>query len=676
MSHLPPQCSPVALHPRRIGETPFTAELMWSIPRVGAPAPAPDGSWIAVPVTRHEADDETGGSRKETRIHRVDADSGESLPLTAEGQVAKEPRVSPCGTWLAFVRPDDDDVDQLFVLPVRGGEARRLTDLPHGVTGPRWLPDGSGLVVAARLLRGFTTPEATREELARRKKAPAAPRVTEDRVYRFWDKWLVDGELHHLFHVELATGEARDLMPDSEVWFPFLSPEDSHDVSPDGAEVAYVGYSLEGDDPAELRSRVYTVPLTGGTPRRVTSDDAAAGESRPRYSPDGRRLVFGRKEDPHFYADRQRLWEVDRASGELRPRLTDWDLSPDAWEYATDATLVFTAADQGRTALFRLDDGSVEPVRLIRGGTVSSPVVTRQGTVFFGYHDLSLPPEVARCGLDAADARRLTSFTAESMEEVHLGEVRDARFEGADGESVQMFLVLPPDYRPGERYPLVQVIHGGPHGASADSFHFRWNAHLFAAPGYVAALVNFQGSIGFGQDFAQRIQGALGDRPYRDLIAATDELVECGLVDPDRMAAAGGSYGGYMAAWIATQTDRFRCVVNHAGVFDWVTQYGSDVTQSRGQAVGGVPWDGLDAMDRYDPARTMADATTPMLLLHGSLDYRVPVGQALECYGILKARGVPARLVVYEDENHWILARHNSIHWYREVHEWLARFLA
>jgi dipeptidyl aminopeptidase/acylaminoacyl peptidase len=288
---------------------------------------------------------------------------------------------------------------------------------------------------------------------------------------------------------------------------------------------------------------------------------------------------------------------------------------------------------------------------------------------------LSRPPEVHVSGPAGEDPRPVSSFTDPVVARFALGEVRELRFEGAAGETVQMFIVLPPGHRPERRYPLVQVIHGGPHGISPDTFHMRWSAQAFAAPGYVAALVNFQGSTSWGQDFAQRIQGAWSDRPFEDVMRATDVLVASGLADERRMAAAGGSYGGYLAAWIEGHTDRFRCIVNHAGVYDTLSQYASDVTQGRSQSFGGEPWDGLEAIDRTNPARGASGFATPMLVLHGERDFRVPVTQGLECYGVLKAKGVPARLVYFPDENHWVLKPRNSMFWYREVLGWLERFI-
>jgi dipeptidyl aminopeptidase/acylaminoacyl peptidase len=297
------------------------------------------------------------------------------------------------------------------------------------------------------------------------------------------------------------------------------------------------------------------------------------------------------------------------------------------------------------------------------------------GAVWFASSTLSALPEVFRLAPGARDTQRVTSFAATALADVALGEVRDVRLAGAYGEPVQMYVVLPPGHDGATPRETLVVVHGGPHGVWGDGFAARWNAHVFASWGYVVAMVNFQGSTSWGQDYAQRIQGAWGDRPFGDTMAAADALVSLGLADPARMAAAGASYGGYLVSWIAGHTDRFRCLVNHAGVFDSWSQYASDVTQGRARSFGGEPWDRIAELDRWSPVRYAKGFVTPMLVSHGERDYRVPVGQGLECYSILKAKGVPARLVYFPDENHWVLKPRNSVTWYAEVEAWLARWL-
>jgi dipeptidyl aminopeptidase/acylaminoacyl peptidase len=312
----------------------------------------------------------------------------------------------------------------------------------------------------------------------------------------------------------------------------------------------------------------------------------------------------------------------------------------------------------------------------VRGGSVGRVAPASDGAVWFSRSTISDPAEVFRRAPGAAAPGRLTSFCDAALDGVARGEVREVRYAGGGGAPVQMFVAFPPGHDASRPGPLVHVIHGGPHGVSGDAFHPRWNAQVFAAAGYVVAMVNFQGSTSWGQDFAQRIQGAWGDRPFDDVMNGTDALVALGWADPARMAAAGASYGGYLVSWIAGHTDRFRCLVNHAGVFDSWSQYASDVTQGRHRAFGGEPWDRIEVLDRWSPARYAKDMTTPMLVSHGERDYRVPVEQGLMCYSILKAKGVPARLVHFPDENHWVLQPANSLLWHREVLSWLARWLA
>jgi dipeptidyl aminopeptidase/acylaminoacyl peptidase len=277
--------------------------------------------------------------------------------------------------------------------------------------------------------------------------------------------------------------------------------------------------------------------------------------------------------------------------------------------------------------------------------------------------------------LDGSGFRRLTTVNDELMAGAALGTVEEMTFRGAANEEVQMLVVFPPGFERSRKYPLVQLVHGGPVGTFGDAFSFRWNPQAFAAPGYVVAMVNFHGSSSFGQAFVESILGAHPDKPFTDVMKATDHLIAQGYVDPARMAAAGGSYGGFLVDWIAGHTDRFKALVSHAGVYSLLGQSASDSGYGRQHSYGGYPFTNLANVERWSPNRFSAGFHTPMLILHGERDFRVPVTQGLELYGVLTAKGVPARLVYYPEENHWILKGQNSRHWYGEVLGWLARWL-
>ncbi len=651
----------------------FGAEDLWKIKRVGAPARAPRGGAIVAPVTAYDLEKNRGRSR----LWMIPPE-GEPRPLTSEEASCGEPTFSPDGARLLFTRSTGDERAQAYLMPLDGGEPEKLTDLPLGVFDPRFLPDGHRVIFGTFLLQDAPTPNGTKELLEKRAKDPVKAHVTEDRLYRFWDRWLTGGERPHLFVLDLATRELRDLTPGGTGWFDFMEPAGQYDVAPDGSEVAFVANSSLPPHHL-LRWALYTVPIAGGPIRCITPEGVPEGCSadmhRPRYSPDGNAIVYGAQKDPYFYADRIRLYRYDRISGVHQAPTEEWDRSPNAWAFAPDGTLLIEAEDRGRVSLFSMPGAGGTPKVIVEGGSISGLSVGKDGRAVFTLQTLSQPAEVVSCRTDGSDFRRHSDFNAPLLSEIAWGEVREMEFEGADGTPIRMFVALPPGFDPTAKWPLVHVIHGGPHATSADSFHFRWNLHAFAAPGYVAAAVNFHGSTSWGQEFAACIQGGHGDKPFTDIMKATDTLIETGFVDASRMAATGGSYGGYLVCWIAGHTDRFRCLVNHAGVFDLLAEYGSDVTQGRMQAYGGEPWDRLEAIDRWNPARFARGFTSPMLVIHGERDFRVPHTQALAVYNIYKAKGVDARLLFFPDENHWILKPRNSLLWNREVREWLARYL-
>ncbi|HKA23427.1 MAG TPA: S9 family peptidase [Candidatus Eisenbacteria bacterium] len=648
----------------------FTAEDLWKIARVGRPVPAPGGDWLAVPVTSYDLEKNEGKSR----LWRVPVSGGAPSPLTASDAAASEPAFSPDGKRLAFVRKRDAaDKAQLYVMAVDGGEAEKLTDLPLGVFDPRWLPDGKRIAFVSPLVAGSLTIEATRKRLEERDKDPVKAHVTEDRVFRFWDRWLTTGESPHIFVVDVETREVRDLTPDSTRWFDFMDGSGQYDISPDGSEIAF---SASASEPPHqfLRWGVFAVPTAGGPTKNIAPTNPA-DDLRPRYSPDGRYLVYGKQVDPFFYADRVRLIRVDRKTGEEKDITGSWDRSPSHWEFLDAQTLVLEAEDRGRVALYALGIDGGEARSLVPQGSVAGVAPAKDGKIYFNHQDISSPAELAWTDSKGGTPKPLARFNQWFFDEIALGEVQEMEFAGADGKPVQSFIVFPPDFDPAKKWPLLQEIHGGPHGISGDLFHPRWNAHLFASPGYVVVEVNFHGSTSWGQDFAQVIQGAHGDKPFTDIMCSTDAMLATGYIDEKRMAAAGGSYGGYMVSWIAGHTDRFQCLVNHAGVYDILAQYASDVTQGRHRSYGGEPWEGLAAIDKWNPARFADGMVSPMLVIHGERDYRVPVTQGIACYNVLKGKGIPARLVYFPDENHWVLKPRNSIFWYKEVLSWLDRFL-
>lgn len=693
---------------QKVPRHPLTSADLWALDRVGAPVPSPAGRHVVFPVTRYDVEKNRGRSR----LWLLTAGEAAPRALTAEDASSDQPSWSPDGRRIAFVRRREGEKGQIHVLSLDGGEAEKRTDLPLGAFDPRWFPDGRRLAFAAPVLMaaepvaepgaggaspGAESPAAsaepasvarTRRLLAAREADPVRARTTEDRVFRYWDRWLTDGQVPHLFVLDTVTGRLVDVTPSSTHWFDFMTPTGQYDIAPDGGEIVF---AAECSPPPHrlLRSALFRVTLTldpdGATQSSALENltpDAPADTLRPRYTPDGTAILYGRTLDPNFYADTVRLVRLDRAANTHLVLTEAWDRSPTDWAVSRDGRRLFVVAEENaRTALFALPIAAAAPVtQLVPGGTVSGLAVGPDDTLWFNWQDLSTPPEVASCRADGTEFAPRTHINAERLSTIAMGRVEERTFAGAGGARVQMWVVYPPGFEdagaaPGRRWPLVHVIHGGPHATSADAFHWRWNAQAFAAPGHVVAMVNFHGSTSWGQEFAASILGAHGDRPYADIMAATDLLIAEGAVDPARMAATGGSYGGYLVAWIAGHTDRFACLVNHAGVCDLLAQYASDVSQGRARAYGGEPWDGIERIDRWSPVRHAAGFVSPMLVLHGDNDYRVPATQGLEIYGIYAAKGVPARLVSYPDENHWILAPRNSLHWYGEVLGWLARWL-
>lgn len=654
------------------GSETITAEKMWEMERVGAFDVSPDGMQAVFPVTEYDIKANTST----TDIHLLNIEEGTTRQLTFSGKESS-PVWSPDGNKIAFVSRRHDGPGQIYLLDLRGGEAKKLTDLPVGVFSIKWFSSGDRIAFGANILPEYEGDfDKLKELIEEKKNSKVTAKATENTMYRFWDKWLTDGYFPRLFSVEVSSGKVTDLMPETVNYFNMMGGV-SYDISPDGRQIAV---SMNSTEPPfdNLNYDIYLLPTDGsGTLKNITPDNPA-NDLAPVYSPDGEFILYGKQNIYHFYADKVEMVKYNRNDSSFTNLTKDIDLSCSGWKWSSDAkTIYFHAENNARNAIFSIPSSGGEHMMIYGEGTNGNVSVagSRGRELLFTHHSLDMPTEIFRIDNRGNNLTQLTNFNEERLAELNFGRVEDVTFKGANDADVQMFIVYPPDFDPAKKYPLVLMIHGGPHGVFGNNWHYRWNAHLFAAPGYVVALPNFHGSTSFGQDFAISIHGEHANQPFEDIMKGTDFMIEQGYIDETKMAATGGSYGGYMVSWIAGHTDRYAALVNHAGVYDLHLQFASDYAGNRGYQYGGTPWENYEKLNSQNPSQFAQNFKTPMLVIHGEGDFRVPVAHGFLVYGIYKSMGLEARLLYYPDENHWILTPQNSIYWYEELHNWLERFL-
>jgi dipeptidyl aminopeptidase/acylaminoacyl peptidase len=646
----------------------MTVADLWAIKRVGTPSLAPDGRTACASVTAYDME----SNEPRTELWLVPTDGGAGRRLTA-GDKDGDPVWSPDGRWIAFTaKRKDDDEPQVYVIAPDGGEARRLTRLATGASALRWFPDSRRIAFVSAVWPDLDGERAQARRMKERKASKVKAHVTERSEYRFWDHWLTDGRVPHVMAVDVARGRVRDLLAGTGLSLPPWSPTaELYDLSPDGRELALtIDLSPEAGMMHELD--IVTLDLVSRRKRTLTAASRLSDE-QPRYSPDGRSLVWRSFNIKRSYVDQGRITLYDRAERTTRRLAPRLDRASAHLQWARDSqSLLMLVEERGRQTVHRLGLRDAMPHRVAGGGTIMG-FDAAGGSVAFLRATLSSPPELFVVDGDAGE-RALATPNAEVRDRVRLGATREFTIRGFGGDPVQIWVTYPPDFDPKRKWPLLHTIHGGPHSAHVDGWTFRWNTQVFAAHGYVVVGVNYHGSSGFGQAWLETIIADYGKREFADTEAATDFMLRQGYIDANRLVATGGSYGGYMVAFMNGHTDRYKAYVCHAGCYDWVSMMATDGYKFFARELGAFHWDNPAQVVRQSPHHYAKRFKTPTLVMHGELDFRVPATQALQYYDTLHARGVPARLVYFPDENHWILKPQNSRLWYREFFDWLKRY--
>ncbi|WP_031565157.1 prolyl oligopeptidase family serine peptidase [Rheinheimera texasensis] len=610
-------------------------------------------------------------------LYLLDVQDGNKVRrLTESAGREHDVRFSADGTALYFLA-DRSGSSQLWRLPLSGGEARQLTDLPLDVQGYMVSADDKKVVLTLDVKPGckdLACTVAHNKATAEKKDSATA---YDSLMVRHWDTWE-DGLKNHFFVADLgetAIKDAKDLMPE---WDTDVAGTGEAAFTPDGKNLVFSAKIPAADQSWHTNFDIFQVSLNGGQKINLTKDNPA-WDAKPQFSGDGRYMAYLAMKKPVYEADRFGLILLDLVTGERKELAPQWDRSIEDFVFAPDNRTVYvTAQDLGQKGIFAIDHAFGEVSKIYSNGSAGD-VAVRGSNVFFTNHQLNAPADIYQLKNAGGEAYPLTQVNALTLKDIQLAEFEQFSFPGANDETVYGYWMKPWNFEAGKKYPIAFIVHGGPQGSFGNMFNTRWNAQLWAAQGYGVVMIDFHGSTGYGQAFTDSIARDWGGKPLEDLKKGLAYVTEQQpWLDKDNACALGASYGGFMMNWIAGNwNDGFKCLVTHAGLFDMPSFYGStEELWFPEHDMGGPVWDKSADYQKFNPAAFVDNWKTPMLVIHGLKDYRVPYAQGLGAYTTLQRKGIPSRLVIFPDENHWILKPANSERWYNEIFSWMKQYTA
>jgi dipeptidyl aminopeptidase/acylaminoacyl peptidase len=649
----------------------YTIDDLMKVRRVSDPQVSPDGTRVAFVIgdVNYEA------NRVVNQIYTVSIDGGTAKQLTNGASSSSSPRWSPDGKKIAFVTGG-----QIWTMERDGDDKEQVTKISTGAGGPVWSPDGKWIAFTSDVRPDCSNDDCnkTRDEQADSSKVKA--HITTRLLFRHWDEWR-EIKRTHVFVVSSKGGVARDLTPGDFDSPPYGAASGvDFAFSPDSTEIAY----LQNPDKVEAistNSDVYVMPLSGGAPKNITANNRGYDAS-PVYTRDGKYIIYRSQATAGFEADRWRLMAYDRSSGTSRELLKGFDqqvedvaLSPDA------AFIYFTAGEKGKAPIFRVPMSGGPAQKIVSNVFASGLKVSANNKLVFSASTIASPAEIYSANTDGTGVTAISSANTQVMSSANLKAAEDIEWTGALGRKIHGFIVKPNNFDPAKKYPLVVLIHGGPQSAWNDNWGYRWNPQVFANAGYVVFAPNPRGSTGYGQQFVNEISGDWGGKVYVDLMnGVADVLRRSPFIDRNNIGAAGASYGGYMVNWIQGHNNdprfKFKVLVSHDGVYNLTSMYGAtEELWFTDWEFKGTPWTNPAMYDRWSPHKFVNNFKTPILIIHGELDFRVPIGESLQLFTAVQRKGIDSKLLIFPDEGHWVLKPQNSNLWFNTVLGWLDKYL-
>ncbi len=653
---------------------PFTVEVMMKLARISEPQLSPDAAAVLFTVQTVDLEKNT----KPKQIYSVPLAGGLPRAITSAGNNDR-PRWMPDGKRVVFISTRGGS-SQVWSMNPDGSDAKQLTDLPTEAAGVLVSPDSKYLVFQSSVypecsLSGTYDGACNKLALDTEAKSKVKARVYTSLLYRHWTEWQ-GKRRQHLLSLPLDGGRIHDLTPGNRDVPPFsLGGSEDYAISPESNEVCYV-MNADPELATSTNSDLYVAPITGGESKKLTTNPAA--DNNPVYSPDGKFLAYRSQTRPGYESDRWRLTLLERATGKLNVLTEALDRSVGSIAWTPDSTRVFFVnEDRGRHQLQMISAAGGGLRSIVNGAVSVDDVQFSKDAKIMIYSQQSgkSPTEIMKASSTGGPPVALTHLNDGVLADAGLSDLEEISVEGAEGARVSAFVVKPPTFSPNRKYPVLFLIHGGPQGAWGETWSYRWNPHVFAAAGFVVVMPNPRGSTGYGQKFTDEINADWGGKAFDDIMAVVDYVGKEPYTDATRMAAAGGSYGGYMVNWLLGHTDRFRAFISHAGVFDLRSMAGeTEELWFPLWEFKGMPWQNPDLYAKWSPSYFVENFKTPTLVIHGELDYRVPVGQGMQLFTSLQMQKVPSKLLLFPDEGHWVLKPMNSVLWYNSFLDWIGEW--
>jgi dipeptidyl aminopeptidase/acylaminoacyl peptidase len=650
----------------------YTIEDLLKVRRVGDPQVSPDGKQVAFTI----GDVNFDANRVVTQIYVTSLEGGGMKQLTTGDRSSTAPRWSPDGKKIAFTTGS-----QVWVMESDGDDKEQVTKISTGAAAPVWSPDGKWIAFTSEVYPDCKDDECNKKRDEQAEASKVKAHIVTRLLYKHWDEWR-DVKRTHVFVVSSNGGTARQLTTGDFDSPPYAASTGvDFAFSPDSTEIAF----LQNHDKVEAistNSDIFVMPLSGGAPKNITVRNRGY-DAGPVYTRDGKFILYRSQATAGFEADRWRLMAYNRATGTTVELTRGFDLQVEDTLLSPDGkTIYFTAGDRGKHPIFRIPVTGGVPQKVVSGVFATNVRITPDGkSLVFASSSMAAPAEIYTSNVDGTGLRALTSVNSQLLGPANLKPAEEIEWSGALGKKIHGFIIKPNNFDAGRKYPLVVLIHGGPQSAWNDNWGYRWNPQVFANAGYVVFAPNPRGSTGYGQQFVNEISGDWGGKVYVDIMnGVADVLRRNTYIDRSRVGAAGASYGGYMVNWILGHNNdprfRYKVLVSHDGVYNLESMYATtEELWFPEWEFKGTPWTNPAQYSRWSPHKFVNNFNTPILIIHGELDYRVPIGEGMQLFTAVQRKGIDSKILIFPDEGHWVLKPQNSRLWFHTVLDWLDKYL-